>query len=47
MTAPRTVRQTLLRTDPHCREDGCPETAFGRGLCRLHYIMARYQDLLA
>ena len=33
--------------EAHCGEDACGEGIFARGLCRLHYIMARSQDLLA
>lgn len=33
--------------DGACLEPACDEGAFSHGLCRLHYIMTRYQDLLA
>ena len=37
----RIARETL------CAEESCSETPFSRGLCRLHYIMVRGQDLLS
>ena len=30
-----------------CLEPDCPEAVFTQGFCRLHYIVARYHDLLA
>ena len=36
----------ILRDEHRCRDGACPESPFSQGLCRLHYIMTRYQDLV-
>jgi len=41
------VRAVAFRREAHCADGDCAETPFARGFCRLHYIMARCQDLLA
>ena len=40
-------RLAHIRREAACMDGECAETPFARGLCRLHYIMARSQDLLA
>ena len=35
-----------FREEHRCRDGSCAEAPFSQGLCRLHYIMARYQDLV-
>lgn len=42
---PRARPPAWLRLEARCREDACGESPFARGLCRLHYIMVRAQDL--
>ena len=41
------ARLASFRREAHCTDGECAEAPFARGLCRLHYIMARSQDLLA
>ena len=36
----------VFRDEHRCRDGACPEAPFSQGLCRLHYIMSRYQDLV-
>ena len=44
LSAPRLA---AFRREAHCQDGECPEKPFSRGLCRLHYIVARSQDLIA
>lgn len=50
LQAPRrgSAQSGPLRSREHgCHEADCAEPVFTQGFCRLHYIVARYHDLLA
>ena len=50
---PQTTRRGPAQSGPPrfrergCHETECTEPVFTQGFCRLHYIVARYHDLLA
>ena len=43
----RQPMMSMSRRDERCAEERCDDLPFARGLCRLHYIMARSQDLVS